>query len=176
MGLLSHSMLNSEGICHECELTVHKDESLQCDECKHSYHVFCEGLDTGEKHCTKTFLTQFIAKSTRKPNFSWKCDPCAIQQDNAEKTDLAQIVHRLASKVEALTTTFDDFKQETKQDNMTLTNTFDNSDETPDLDVTPDLNEISTCQNFLYFERNQRPPSISCMSYHASKLEKFVRK
>ena len=125
MGLLSNSMLNSEGKCHECELTVHKDESLQCDVCKYSYHVFCEGLDTGEKHCTKTFLTQFIAKSTRKPNFSWKCDPCAIQQDNAEKTDLAQIVHRLASQVEALTTTFDNFTRDIKMDNMILTTTFD---------------------------------------------------
>ena len=132
MGLLSKSVLKNEGKCTECELMVNNDEILQCDVCKNSYHVFCDGLDTGEKHCTKTFITQFIAKSTRKPNFSWKCDPCAIQQDNAEKTDLAQIVHRLASQVEVLTieidtltTIFGTFKHDIKQDNKILATTFE---------------------------------------------------
>ena len=125
MGLLSESVLNAEGKCSECVHYTTNDDTLQCDVCKNSYHVFCEGLDTGEKHCTKTFLTQFIAKSCRKPNFSWKCDPCAIQRDKAEKTDLAQIVHKLASHVEVLTTAFETFTRDIKQDNRILTTTFE---------------------------------------------------
>ena len=144
MGTLSNSYIHpSTGKCHGCELMVQKDDLLQCEECKYSYHVICPEINIGEKHCTRSFLTQFIAKSTKKPNFSWKCDPCIMCQDVAKKTDLAQIVHSLALKVEALTTTFDDFKQETKQDNMTLANTFDRLKDDIKQDITsiqpPDL-------------------------------------
>ena len=116
MGLLSESALNTEGICSKCELTVDVNATLQCDGCKTSYHMLCEDLDVGEKHCTKSFLTQFNTKSTRKPNFSWKCDPCTIKQDNAEKSSLSQIVHKLAMHVDELTTTFENFKHDIKHD------------------------------------------------------------
>ena len=127
MSTLSDSYIHpSTGKCQGCESMVLKDDLLQCETCQLSFHPFCSILVvSGEKQCTRSFLTQFSAKSTRKPNFSWKCDECIISQDAVKKTDLAQIVHSLALKVEALTTTFDDFKQETKQDNMTLANIFD---------------------------------------------------
>ena len=112
MGLLSDSVLNSEGVCSECELNVDINATLQCDRCKTSYHMLCEDLDVGEKHCTKSFLSQFNTRSTRKPNFSWKCDSCTIQQDNADKSSLSQIVNKLAIQVDALTTKFDDFKHD----------------------------------------------------------------
>ena len=136
MGLLSNSYINQAGKCNGCVLTVQKDDLLQCEECKISFHVMCTFLDTGEKHCTKSLLTQFLTKSTRKPNFSWKCDPCTTCQDVAKKTDLAQIVHGLVLKVETLTTALENFKQETKQDNTTLANTLDSLKQDIKQDIT----------------------------------------
>ena len=43
MGLLSKSVFNSEGNCNECELTVSKDETLQCDVWK--IHTMCSARD-----------------------------------------------------------------------------------------------------------------------------------
>ena len=126
MGTLSHSYINpSTGKCRGCELTVQKDDSLQCETCKFFFHPFCSATITQEKLCTKTFLAQFNAKSTCKPNFSWKCNECMITQDTAKKTDLAQIVHSLALKLESLTTSLDDFKQEARQDTLAVADTLD---------------------------------------------------
>ena len=78
--------------------------------------MLCDDFDPDEKHCSKTFLAYFYNRSTRKPNFSWKCDSCTIQQDNADKSSLSQIVNKLAIQVDALTTKFDDFKHDIKHD------------------------------------------------------------
>ena len=122
---MSHPFINPlTGKCQGCKLTVQKDDSLQCETCNFFFHPFCSATTTQEKLCTKTFLAQFNAKSTCKPNFTWKCNECMITQDTAKKTDLAQIVHGLVLKVDALTTALNDFKQETKQDNTTLANTL----------------------------------------------------
>ena len=59
-----------------------------------------------------------------------------ISQDTANKTDLAQIVHGLVLKVDALTTALGDFKQETKQDNITLANTLDSLKQDIKQDIT----------------------------------------
>ena len=48
-----------------------------------------------------------------------------ITQDTAKKTDLAQIVHGLALKLESLTTSLDDFKQEARQDTLAVADTLD---------------------------------------------------
>ena len=74
--------------------------------------MLCDNVDSEERHCTKTFLTQYYNKSTKKPNFSWKCDPCTVEQDTAERSSLSQIVNKLATQVDALTTKFDDFTQD----------------------------------------------------------------
>ena len=74
--------------------------------------MVCENLDGDEKHCTPTFLNQFNTRSTRKPNFSWKCDPCATLQDNAQKTSMSLIVSKLATQMDTLTARFDDLKDE----------------------------------------------------------------
>ena len=123
---MSHPYINPlTGKCQGCELTVQKDDSLQCETCKFFFHPFCSATTTQEKLCTKTFLAQFNAKSTCKPNFSWKCNECMITQDTAKKTDLAQIVHGLALKLESLTTSLDDFKQEARQDTLAVADTLD---------------------------------------------------
>ena len=124
MGSPTDSFVNNDGKCNKCDITVPEKELLQCEECKTSFHVMCAMINPGEKHCTRSFLNQYLTQSTKKPNFSWKCDPCTTCQDAAKKSDLAQIVHGLVLKVEALTTAFGDFKQETKQGNTTLANTL----------------------------------------------------
>ena len=141
---MSHPIINPlTGECHRCELTVQKDVSLQCETCNLFFHPLCPATTTQEKLCTKTFLAQFNAKSTCKPNFSWKCNECMITQDTAKKTDLAQIVHSLALKLESLSKSLDDFKQEASQDTLVVTDALDafrdtfikhiNSNQPPDL-------------------------------------------
>ena len=113
MGLLAESVLTDDGDCAGCQTTdVDTKATLQCDSCKNTYHMLCDNVDEEEKQCTKTFLVHFYNRSTKKPNFSWKCDPCTIEKDNAEKTSLSLVVNRLAIQVDALTTKFDDFKHD----------------------------------------------------------------
>ena len=148
---MSYSFINeSTGKCQGCKLAVQKDELLQCETCNYSYHPFCSASTSQEKLCTKTLLAQFNAKSTSKPNFSWKCNVCVITQDTAKKTDLAQVVHGLVLKVDALTTALNNFKQETKQNNTTLANTLDSLGQDIKQDITsiqPLVPQSSTQRN-----------------------------
>ena len=148
---MSYSFINeSTGKCQGCKLAVQKDDLLQCETCNYSYHPFCSASTSQEKLCTKTLLAQFNAKSTSKPNFSWKCNVCVITQDTAKKTDLAQVVHGLVLKVDALTTALNNFKQETKQNNTTLTNTLDSLGQDIKQDITsiqPLVPQSSTQRN-----------------------------
>ena len=124
MGLPADSFINNDGKCVKCDIIAPDKEILQCEECKVTFHVVCAMITPGEKHCNRTFLNHYLTSSTKKPNFSWRCDPCTTNQDTANKSNLAQIVHGLVLKVEALATAFGDFKQETKQGNTTLANTL----------------------------------------------------
>ena len=132
MGTLSDSLIHpTTGKCSGCDSIVKNDDVLKCKTCELTFHPLCSALtalSVRGTQCTKTFLTLFNAKSTSKPNFSWKCDKCMISQDAANKADLAQIVHSLTLKVESLTATLNDFRQETAQDiyeqHRLLYNTF----------------------------------------------------
>ena len=104
MGLLSQTFLDStSGECAQCHLKPPPLSILKCEICKKSYHANCDTLEKVNQPCAPSFLSNYHTPSTKKPNFSWKCDICAIDQDIADKVALSHRVDNITRTIETLT-------------------------------------------------------------------------
>ena len=115
-------VLDLENKCSHCKSHVSAGDLLQCVDCSTAFHVKCPELRQNEKPCTDTFLGLYYQKSTKKPNFTWRCDQCATDKDTAEKVILSQRVEQITRNVVSLTSVINDIA--TKVDTLSSANTL----------------------------------------------------
>ena len=103
MGKFCDARIDETGHCTACNDGVSHNSILTCTDCLIKFHADCDNIEKEDIPCTKSFLHVFHANSTRKPNFSWRCDACVTEKDTTAKIPLNEKVNELSRQIELLT-------------------------------------------------------------------------
>ena len=106
---MASQQIDSNRSCSSCNTEVSETDTMQCYECKLTFHAFCTEVVT--PYCTNhSFLSSF--KKVKSGNFLFLCDLCLTKKEHNMASTINDQISTLSETVNLLVKEFSAFKDQ----------------------------------------------------------------